>query len=100
MSTVSSQSANAISPLIAAVTNSLEHFGELTQFSGRALAWMVRRRPVAGTMLPIFYNIGVRSISVVAITGMFIGMVLAVQSYVNFHDIGMATRLGAIVNTS
>ena len=51
-------------------------------------------------MTPIFYAVGVRSIPVVAVTGMFIGMVLAVQSYAQFHQIGMATRLGSIINIS
>src|SRR5262249_56361897 len=32
--------------------------------------------------------------------GLFIGMVLAVQSYVEFHQIGLATHLGAIINIS
>jgi phospholipid/cholesterol/gamma-HCH transport system permease protein len=36
----------------------------------------------------------------VAVTGLFIGMVLAVQSYVEFHQIGLASHLGAIINLS
>jgi phospholipid/cholesterol/gamma-HCH transport system permease protein len=100
MSTVSSQPTRALAPLIGAVAGSLDRLGDLTQFSGRAVAWTVRRWPSPGTLLPIFFNIGVRSISVVAITGLFIGMVLAVQSYVQFHEVGLATRLGVIVNTS
>ena len=35
-------------------------------------------------MTPIFYQIGVRSVPVVAITGIFIGMVLAMQMYGEF----------------
>src|SRR5260370_9480181 len=31
---------------------------------------------------------------------MFIGMVLAVQSYRDFQNLGLATRLGAIINVS
>ena len=37
---------------------------------------------------------------VVAITGTFIGMVLAVQSYSQFNQFGLATRLGSIINLS
>ena len=37
---------------------------------------------------------GVRSVPVVAITGMFIGMVMAVQFYEQFNHMGLATRLG------
>ena len=31
---------------------------------------------------------------------MFIGMVLAVQSYAQFHQLGLATQLGGIINIS
>ena len=59
---------------------------------------MVRRRPAPGTLLPSFYLVGVRSVPVVAITGMFIGMVMAVQMYNQFNKMGMATRLGSMIN--
>jgi len=52
------------------------------------------------TLLPNFYQIGVRSVPVVAITGTFIGMVLAVQAYNQFHLMGMETRLGSVINVS
>ncbi len=74
--------------------------GDLSLFIGRALSWLVARRPCRGTLVPSFYAVGVRSVPVVAITGLFIGMVLAVQSYVEFHQIGLATHLGAIINIS
>ena len=100
MSTVSDPSASRLAPVVAVVAGDLDRLGDLTQFAGRTFAWMFRRRPAPGTLLPVFFDIGVRSISVVAITGLFIGMVLAVQSYMQFHQIGIATRLGAIINTS
>ena len=74
--------------------------GDLAIFSTGALAWMLRRRPGRGTLLPNLYYVGVRSVPVVAITGMFIGMVLAVQSFRDFQNLGLATRLGAIINIS
>jgi len=37
---------------------------------------------------------------VVALTGTFIGMVLAVQSYTQFKQFGFETRLGALINLS
>jgi phospholipid/cholesterol/gamma-HCH transport system permease protein len=40
----------------------------------------------------------VLSLPVVALTGTFIGMVLAVQSYYTFRDLGLETRLGAVIN--
>jgi phospholipid/cholesterol/gamma-HCH transport system permease protein len=74
--------------------------GDIAIFAGNTLAWMVRRRPGHGTLLASFYNVGVMSVPVVAITGTFIGMVLAVQSYHEFFTIGLATRLGSIINIS
>src|SRR2546430_2622968 len=58
----------------------------------------LRRRPAPGTLLPSLYLVGVRSVPVVAITGMFIGMVMAVQMFNQFNRMGMATRLGSMIN--
>jgi hypothetical protein len=71
---------------------------DVGQFSVLTLVWIFRRRPRWSVLVPIFYVIGVQSVSVVAITGTFIGMVLAVQSYFTFHDLGLETRLGAVIN--
>jgi phospholipid/cholesterol/gamma-HCH transport system permease protein len=74
------------------------NLGDMTLFSLRTLGWMVRRFPARRTLLPSFYLVGVRSVPVVAITGMFIGMVMAVQTYHQFHRMGLATRLGSMIN--
>jgi phospholipid/cholesterol/gamma-HCH transport system permease protein len=79
--------------------NALTALGDLSLFAGRVLSWAVRR-PGRGTLLPVFFAVGVRSIPVVTVTGMFIGMVLAVQAYGQFASLGLATRLGAIVSIS
>src|SRR3954463_2183195 len=72
--------------------------GDVTLFALRALGWMIRRLPARRTLLPSFYLVGVRSVPVVAVTGMFIGMVMAVQTYHQFHRMGLATRLGSMIN--
>jgi phospholipid/cholesterol/gamma-HCH transport system permease protein len=82
------------------VYNAIAGLGDLAIFSGRTLAWLVRRRPSRGTLAANFYYVGVRSVPVVAITGTFIGMVLAVQSYSQFRQLGLATRLGSVINMS
>ena len=74
--------------------------GDLALFSWRAFIWLLTRWPCKETLLPNFYQVGVRSLPVVALTGTFIGMVLAVQSYFQFSQIGMETRLGAVINMS
>ena len=72
--------------------------GQLAEFSGRTMKWLFTRAPQRGTLVPNFYQIGVLSLPVVALTGTFIGMVLAVQSYHQFRELGLETRLGAVIN--
>src|SRR6516164_9757058 len=74
--------------------------GDVTVFAARTAGWLVRRRPAPRTLLPALYSVGVRSVPVVAVTGTFIGMVLAVQSYSEFHMFGLDTQLGSIINVS
>src|SRR5690606_23235955 len=71
--------------------------GDYALFVWNTLAWMVTRMPRKETLLPNFYQVGVLSLPVVALTGTFIGMVLAVQSYNMFADIGLETRLGGVI---
>ncbi len=72
--------------------------GDFTLFATRTLSWMFSRIPRRGTVWPNFYEVGVKSLPVVALTGTFIGMVLAVQSYFQFKQIGLETRLGGVIN--
>ena len=74
--------------------------GDFTVFGMQTVAWGLRRRPAPGTVWPSLYIVGVRSVPVVALTGMFIGMVMAVQMYSQFHRMGLATRLGSMINIS
>jgi phospholipid/cholesterol/gamma-HCH transport system permease protein len=99
MATVSPASIGREFSLQRWLANSLADLGDLTAFAGRVLAW-TWHRPGRGTLLPVFFAVGVRSIPVVGITGLFIGMVLAVQSYSEFAAMGMQTRLGGIINVS
>src|SRR5262249_27022274 len=74
--------------------------GEMAVFSGLTLAWLGRKLPKWSVLVPTFYAIGVSSVPVVAITGTFIGMVLAVQAHSQFAMMGLATRLGSVINIS
>src|SRR5579871_291995 len=73
--------------------------GDLSLFAWRILIGL-RRRSSYNTLVPICFEVGVRSIPVVMMTGAFIGMVLAVQAYAEFAHLGLATRLGQIINIS
>src|SRR5215471_11597101 len=74
--------------------------GDIMLFSWRTMVWMFSRLPRKDTLLPNFYQIGVLSLPVVALTGTFIGMVLAVQSYDQFKQMRLETKLGAVINES
>ena len=74
--------------------------GGMSIFTLRTFGWLSTRLPRKGTLIPAFYQIGVMSLPVVALTGTFIGMVLAVQSYAQFRMLGLETRLGAVINMS
>lgn len=46
------------------------------------------------------YEIGTRSVPVVMVTGAFVAMTLAVQSYSQLKGLGLADRLGGLINIS
>src|SRR6476646_3716613 len=78
----------------------VETLGDMTIFLWRTISWLITRLPRRDTLVAAFYNIGVLSLPVIALTGTFVGMVLAVQSYAQFKQFGFETRLGALINLS
>ncbi len=92
--------AGQIANLGAFVLDRIAGIGDVTMFSLRTLLWIFARRQRRDVLLPAFYQIGVLSLPVVALTGLFIGMVLAVQSFAQFKALGLQTRLGSVINLS
>src|SRR5262245_36621558 len=74
--------------------------GDWTIFSARTFYWLFARRPHARTVVPVFFSIGYQSVFVILLTGVFIGMVLAVQSAAQFQKLGLATWSGSMINVS
>jgi phospholipid/cholesterol/gamma-HCH transport system permease protein len=77
-------------------------FGRMVRFAGTTLSWLYRidlwcRWRLLG---PQLYAVGVASIPVVAITGAFIGMVLALEGFAQFQALGQESRLGGVINVS
>jgi phospholipid/cholesterol/gamma-HCH transport system permease protein len=63
--------------------------------------WLTLRRPPSWTLiLDQFYNVGVLSIPVVAITGFSTGLVLAAQAFYQLADKGLASATGLLVGKS
>lgn len=91
---------NWVSDLGELVIDWIAAIGDVAIFALRTMQWLFTRLPRRETLLPAFYQIGVLSLPVVALTGTFIGMVLAVQSYAQFRIMHLETRLGAVINMS
>lgn len=91
-----------IALLGANILNLVEAFGRFVRFSGAAFVgisavrtWARRER-----IMRQLYIVGTASIPVLLLTGAFIGMVLALESYLQFRSIGQETRLGGVINIS
>jgi phospholipid/cholesterol/gamma-HCH transport system permease protein len=82
------------------VVNFVVTVGDLSLFTARMLRWMMVRLPKRSVLLQSFYQIGVSSVPVVVVTGGFIGLVLAVQTYDQLHLMRLETQLGAVINLS
>ena len=74
--------------------------GQFGIFSFRMFYWLLRGFTRWQLLAPQFYEIGVRSVPVVAITGLFVGMVLAVQVFDQLDNLGFGSHSGLLVNLS
>ena len=84
-------------------TAKLANFGDFWVFVGRTFLWLFgggfRWRNIR-LLFPQMYEVGVLSVPVVAITGAFIGMVMAIESHTTFKAIGQESRMGSVINLS
>ncbi len=81
----------------------LAGFGDFSGFCGRTLRSLVTKFFSPKTwklVLPQVYEVGVKSVPVVAVTGAFIGMVMAIETYFQFKSIGQENRMGGIISLS
>src|SRR5687768_3615066 len=74
--------------------------GEMAILLWEALGSLARRRLKFGDLVYQLYFLGVKSQSVVLITGAFTGMVLAAQTYYQFHRVRMDHATLAVVSVS
>ena len=66
----------------------------------KVLKIVIMTPPRRNNIIIQMYQIGVLSLPVVLITGAFTGMVLAVQSFYQFHQISLETAVGILVGLS
>ena len=86
--------------LVTPLVDAFVGLGDWTLFSLRATTGVVTRHHKRSEFFRACVEVGVGSFGVVAVTGVFIGMVLAVQAYNQFHTIGLDTSLGAVIHMS
>jgi phospholipid/cholesterol/gamma-HCH transport system permease protein len=78
----------------------LEGLGRITLLAKETLVSLVRHRVAPRDLIYQIYFMGVKSQSVVLITGAFTGMVLGAQTYFQFHKVKMDTATLAVVSVS
>jgi phospholipid/cholesterol/gamma-HCH transport system permease protein len=82
------------------ISDWLEGLGRLTLLTRESVASLLTFKVAWRDLLYQTYFVGVKSQSVVLITGAFTGMVLAAQTYLQFHKVKMDTATLAVVSIS
>jgi len=84
------------------VNNTLAAFGDFSIFAARTFRWLVASLQWKNLRLlfPLMFEVGVQSVPVIAVTGAFIGMVMAIETYAQFKALGQEERIGAIIGLS
>jgi phospholipid/cholesterol/gamma-HCH transport system permease protein len=82
------------------VTEWLEGLGQITLLAKEAVRSLLTLKVTWRDFVYQLYYIGVKSQSVVLVTGAFTGMVLAAQTYFQFHKVKMDTATLAVVSVS
>ena len=83
-------------PLIATLATG----GSVLALTGQSLLWLIRPPYRLSQLLAAMEFIGVQSVFIVALTGVFSGMVLALQTTHSLRDFGAEGVVGLIVATS
>ena len=94
--------AHALGNIVQSGWNILDRFGHFSLFALNTLrifiadpsSWM-RWRQIS----PQLYTVGAQSVIVVAITGAFIGMILALEGYDQFAALGQEAQMGGLINS-
>jgi phospholipid/cholesterol/gamma-HCH transport system permease protein len=84
-------------------TGTFEAFGDFFVFAAKTFVWIFAgglRWKNLRLLPPQMYEVGVRSVPVVCVTGAFIGMVMAIETHAQFKAIGQEVRLGSVINLS
>jgi len=92
-----------INAIGAKTVNSLASLGQCAVFTWQMLRWLIpglTRWRTWTRAMPVFYEVGNRTLPVIVITGTFVGLVLAVQSYDQLRAAGFEKRMGVLLSVT
>jgi phospholipid/cholesterol/gamma-HCH transport system permease protein len=92
--------ASFLARLFSPVTTALDAMGRLLMLTGQSVAWMIRPPYRLVQLLLAMDFIGVQSTFIVALTGVFSGMVLALQMTYQLRQYGAEGVVGVVVAVS
>ena len=82
------------------VAQALLYVGEITDLAWQTIRQVIRGPLESSLLIAQFDQIGVRSISIIGITSLFIGMVLALQTAYSLEEFGGKLFIGKVVSLS
>ncbi len=85
---------------VGAIARTFEHFGQATRMTAGAVKSIGQRPLELRAMVYQFESLGVRSVSIAALTAIFVGMVMAVQFAFGLQRFGGMEYTGRIVGVS
>jgi phospholipid/cholesterol/gamma-HCH transport system permease protein len=94
------QAPSVVQNLLAPVFDALDGIGRLVTLTGQTVSWMVRPPYRFAQVLAAMDFLGVQSTFIVSLTGIFSGMVLALQMTYSLRAYGAESQVGAIVAVS
>lgn len=77
--------------------------GRFTMFGWQMMRWLIpglAQWRMWVRAMPLFYEIGNRTLPVIMITGTFVGLVLANQSYAQLHAAGFEQHMGVLLSVT
>ena len=95
--------ANVVSAFGARIIGLIAATGQFGLFAWSTCVWLVDvifRPRTWKRAMPLFYEVGNRTLPVILITGTFVGLVLAIQSYDQLQAAGFEDRMGVLVTLS
>jgi phospholipid/cholesterol/gamma-HCH transport system permease protein len=78
----------------------LENLGRIGLFGLRILGSLVPQRGFASDLVKQIYSVGGRSVPIVAVGGLFVGLVMSLQGYRTLSTFGASNALGTLLGLS